>query len=287
MGNEFLNETKVDEAEDFEVDGFDEAEDGEEPEEAEMSEALFDDESDGSSEGGDKEDGDSKDGDDEGGRISPTDSQWKALRKTAEARANAKATEEVQRFKDSQIAAQYGHVVNPYTGNKITTEAEYQNYVENYEAEQNAAALQEAGLSVEVLNKMIANHPAIKKAEQLIEQMETQAAAQAFDSAIVEISKLNPNIKDFEDLTAMENFEVFNQLVLEKGYDMVDAYMLASMGETIKAEKENAAAATASAMKRNAKASPGAMKGGGGKTSDVSSMSDEEFETFMEKVKNR
>ena len=281
MGNEFLDETKVDEAEDFEIDVFDdEGADGEDPDTGESS-------LDGES-SPDGEDGDSTEGSDtEDKKVSPTDSQWKALRKTAEARAHAKAEEEVQRFKDSQIAAQYGHVVNPYTGSKITTEAEYQNYVENYEAEQNAAALEDAGLSIDVLNKMIANHPAIKKAEQLIEQMETQAAAQAFDSAIVEISKLNPNIKDFEDLTAMENFEVFNQLVLEKGYDMVDAYMLASMGETIKAEKENTAAATASAMKRNAKASPGAMKGGGGKTSDVSSMSDEEFETFMEKVKNR
>lgn len=119
---------------------------------------------------------------------------------------------------------------NPATGETIRSMEEFQNLQEQLRTQQLEQQLKSGKFSAEVLNEAIANHPAVKQAEQLrqqreaAQQQEEQAQARArIEAEIAEISKLDPSIQSVADLLNMPNAKEFRELV-NRGYSFKDAH---------------------------------------------------------------
>jgi hypothetical protein len=91
------------------------------------------------------------------------------------------------------VAAQFGHMTNPYTGNKVTTKAELDAYNRAFREEERKNRMQEMGIDEKMLNELINDHPAIRRANELIREQE-RAQANAF--ARKEFEKLQQDFPD-------------------------------------------------------------------------------------------
>ena len=80
-----------------------------------------------------------------------------------------------------------------------------------------------------LVDDAVNNHPAVQAARQAEAQAKLAAGRKALDDAVLEIGKLDDRIKSFEDLPKMDNYEMFDDMVRNRGYRMVDAYKLANM----------------------------------------------------------
>ena len=81
-----------------------------------------------------------------------------------------------QKRVDASIARQFEGILNPYTNKPILTEADLTAYRSAFAAEEQRQQLEEMGVSKEVLDSYIQNHPAMQQAQQVIHQQEQQAA---------------------------------------------------------------------------------------------------------------
>ena len=88
----------------------------------------------------------------------------------------ARIEAETQKRVDASIARQFEGILNPYTNKPILTEADLTAYRSAFAAEEQRQQLEEMGVSKEVLDNYIQNHPAMQQAQQVIHQQEQQAA---------------------------------------------------------------------------------------------------------------
>ena len=79
---------------------------------------------------------------------------------------------ERQKAVDDFIRQQFAGQVDPYTGKPITTAAELEAYQTRYAEEQLKSQLEGAGLDKSVIDKLIAEHPAVKEAQRATAQAE-------------------------------------------------------------------------------------------------------------------
>lgn len=186
------------------------------------------------------------------GRQTPEqNAAFAAARRKAEAerdaaveKARTDAQEEARRTIDE--AFRNSGLVNPYTKQPITSKAEYDEYRQRYDAERKASLLKKSGMSDAEFSAFIDGLPEVqqaKAAQKAAEQarraaMETQAKLRT-EEELKEIGKLDPNIRELKDLTAMETYPRFLELV-KRGNTLLDAYRLAN----IDALTSGAAAAT-------------------------------------------
>lgn len=167
-----------------------------------------------------------------------------AERDAAVEKARTDAQEEARRTIDE--AFRNSGLVNPYTKQPITSKAEYDEYRQRYDAERKASLLKKSGMSDAEFSAFIDGLPEVqqaKAAQRAAEQarraaMETQAKLRT-EEELKEIGKLDPNIRELKDLTAMETYPRFLELV-KRGNTLLDAYRLAN----IDALTSGAAAAT-------------------------------------------
>lgn len=138
-------------------------------------------------------------------------------------------------------------IKNTFTGAPIKTMAEFNAWKSQYDADQFGKDLKAGKATPEQFTQMIDNHPVVKQAQQVINQnleaqrQQSQAAAQQrVDADLVEISKLNPQIKTVADLLAMPKAEEFKAHVA-RGNDFLSAYKLACFEELTQAKAERAA----------------------------------------------
>ena len=148
-------------------------------------------------------------------------------------KARTDAREEARRTIDE--AFRNSGLVNPYTKQPITSKAEYDAYRQRYDAERKASVLKKSGMSDAEFSAFIDGLPEVqqaKAAQKAAEQarraaMETQAKLRT-EEELKEIGKLDPNIRELKDLTAMETYPRFLELV-RRGNTLLDAYRLANL----------------------------------------------------------
>ena len=80
-----------------------------------------------------------------------------------------------------------------------------------------------------IVEEAVNNHPAVRAARQAEAQAKLAAGRKALDDAVAEIAQMDDRIKTFDDLSKMDNYEQFDDLVRNRGYRMVDAYKLCNM----------------------------------------------------------
>ena len=148
------------------------------------------------------------------------------------AAARRKAEVEIDRLKaeleakdqrlNEVVSTAYNGTPNPYTNKPILTQEDYDEYQEMYRED----VLEQLGVSKNFIKKEIESNPVVREAQKIINAQKAQQAKMSFDIRLTEITKLDPNIKTIADLMKMPNREEFDEYVLQKGYDIVDAYKL-------------------------------------------------------------
>lgn len=148
------------------------------------------------------------------------------------AQVQARARDEAQRAIDEAFAR--SGLRNPYTGQPVTSKAEYDAYRERYDAERRDQILKQTGMSGEEFDRFVQDLPAVREAREAREAAEKaqrearEAAARAkLDEEVREIGAMDPSIKSLEDLAKMPTYPRFYELV-QLGNTLTDAFRLAN-----------------------------------------------------------
>lgn len=149
--------------------------------------------------------------------------------------AAARRRQEQQMAVDQAYANMFRGQVNPYTGQPIQSERDYNQYLQQQQQEQ----LQQAGLDPNMIDQMIQNHPAVQQAQTVMHQQQRVAGQQRLVAGLQAISQFDPDVKTFEDILACPNFAQIDDM-FRRGYSLEDAYKLANMDKI--AQRKQAAA---------------------------------------------
>lgn len=123
---------------------------------------------------------------------------------------------------------------NPYTGQPITTKAEYDAYRERFEQERRDQLLRQSGMSQEEFQRFVQDLPEVRRAreaqeaaERTIREAREAAARVKLEEQLREIGAMDPSIKSVADLAKMPTYPRFYELV-QRGNTFTDAFRLAN-----------------------------------------------------------
>lgn len=162
--------------------------------------------------------------------------RYAAARRKAEAERDA----EIQRVKQ-EAQAEIDKVFedmgleNPYTHEPIRTKADYEAYKAEDDKRKRANMAKKAEMNEEEFQQFVDDLPEVKEAKKSAAEAKRQADRQRFDADLKELGQLDPNIRTFEDVQKMDNFDEFTRLVMN-GLSMPQAYKVLNYGKI--SEKE-------------------------------------------------
>lgn len=178
---------------------------------------------------------------------------------------------------------------NTITGKPIESLEDFNAWNEEFQRQRMERNLKAGKLEREDLDAIIAQHPAIRQAQSLIEQQNTakQAEEQAkvsaqIDKEIAEIHKIDASISSVEDLFKADYGPQLSDMV-KRGYTITDAHYLLNRDKIEQARTK--AAASAAEAKSRGKAhlqGTGGQIGGGAKSVSREEMA--AFRIFMPKA---
>ena len=166
----------------------------------------------------------------------------------------ARIEAETQKRVDARIAREFEGILNPYTNQPIRTEADLTAYRSAFAAEEQRQQLEEMGVSKEVLDSYIQNHPAMQQAQQVIHQQEQQAANDFMAKEFEAMKKEFPDcgLESPQQLNETEAGRRALQLWANApGITLADAYAATHRRELSK--KQSAAAKQAAMNEMNSK----------------------------------
>lgn len=166
----------------------------------------------------------------------------------------ARIEAETQKRVDASIARQFEGILNPYTNQPILTEADLTAYRSAFAAEEQRQQLEEMGVSKEVLDNYIQNHPAMQQAQQVIHQQEQQAANDFMAKEFEAMKKEFPDcgLESPQQLNETEaGRRALQMWANAPGITLADAYAATHRREISK--KQSAAAKQAAMNEMNSK----------------------------------
>ena len=149
-------------------------------------------------------------------------SQFAAARRKAEEAYNRKMSginREVKRL--------FGSVVNPVTGKNIETMEDYLQACEHQQRETLNQQLTEKGIDPNLIEQMVNNSPAIRQAQQILENNQRAEVQKQLDEDIKAVTAMAPEIKSLEDLEKHASYASVLEYV-NKGLRLPDAFKLAN-----------------------------------------------------------
>lgn len=166
----------------------------------------------------------------------------------------ARIEAETQKRVDARIAREFEGILNPYTNQPIRTEADLTAYRSAFAAEEQRQQLEEMGVSKEVLDSYIQNHPAMQQAQQVIHQQEQQAANDFMAKEFEAMKKEFPDcgLESPQQLNETEaGRRALQMWANAPGVSLADAYAATHRKELSK--KQSAAAKQAAMNEMNSK----------------------------------
>lgn len=166
----------------------------------------------------------------------------------------ARIEAETQKRVDARIAREFEGITNPYTNQPIRTEADLTAYRSAFAAEEQRQQLEEMGVSKEVLDNYIQNHPAMQQAQQVIHQQEQQAANDFMAKEFEAMKKEFPDcgLESPQQLNETEaGRRALQMWANAPGITLADAYAATHRKELSK--KQSAAAKQAAMNEMNSK----------------------------------
>lgn len=196
----------------------------------------------------------------------------------------ARIEAETQKRVDARIAREFEGITNPYTNQPIRTEADLTAYRSAFAAEQQRQQLEEMGVSKEVLDSYIQNHPAMQQAQQVIHQQEQQAANDFMAKEFEAMKKEFPDcgLESPQQLNETEaGRRTLQMWANAPGITLADAYAATHRRELSK--KQSAAAKQAAMNEMNSKGHLRQTKGSNAK-GDVPEEIRREYKIYFPKA---
>lgn len=193
----------------------------------------------------------------------------------------ARIEAETQKRVDARIAREFEGILNPYTNQPIRTEADLTAYRSAFAAEEQRQQLEEMGVSKEVLDSYIQNHPAMQQAQQVIHQQEQQAANDFMAKEFEAMKKEFPDcgLESPQQLNETEaGRRALQMWANAPGVSLADAYAATHRKELSK--KQSAAAKQAAMNEMNSKGHLTQTKGSNAK-GDVPAEIAEEYKKYF------
>ena len=193
----------------------------------------------------------------------------------------ARIEAETQKRVDASIARQFEGILNPYTNQPILTEADLTAYRSAFAAEEQRQQLEEMGVSKEVLDSYIQNHPAMQQAQQVIHQQEQQAANDFMAKEFEAMKKEFPDcgLESPQQLNDTEaGRRALQMWANAPGITLADAYAATHRRELSK--KQSAAAKQAAMNEMNSKGHLRQTKGSNAK-GDVPAEIEAEYKKYF------
>ena len=193
----------------------------------------------------------------------------------------ARIEAETQKRVDARIAREFEGILNPYTNQPIRTEADLTAYRSAFAAEEQRQQLEEMGVSKEVLDSYIQNHPAMQQAQQVIHQQEQQAANDFMAKEFEAMKKEFPDcgLESPQQLNETEaGRRALQMWANAPGITLADAYAATHRKELSK--KQSAAAKQAAMNEMNSKGHLRQTKGSNAK-GDVPAEIAEEYKKYF------
>lgn len=193
----------------------------------------------------------------------------------------ARIEAETQKRVDARIAREFEGILNPYTNQPIRTEADLTAYRSAFAAEEQRQQLEEMGVSKEVLDSYIQNHPAMQQAQQVIHQQEQQAANDFMAKEFEAMKKEFPDcgLESPQQLNETEaGRRALQMWANAPGITLADAYAATHRKELSK--KQSAAAKQAAMNEMNSKGHLRQTKGSNAK-GDVPAEIEEEYKKYF------
>ena len=191
------------------------------------------------------------------------------IRRKAEEDANKKIEEaKAKAYEEGQLAVYKGKI-NPYTNRPITDLADAEMYETMYQLEQDGKDPIN-DLPDALLNKRKEENKVIQEKKNLEEKTKKE---------VDEFVEKYPNV----DLKELLDDSFFNDYIRGKNNSLTELY---EGFNNFKNAFRNSAIEVAKQTIANAQATPGSLKGDSDNTIDYSNMSDEEFETMIQKAKD-
>lgn len=193
----------------------------------------------------------------------------------------ARIEAETQKRVDARIARELEGILNPYTNQPIRTEADLTAYRSAFAAEEQRQQLEEMGVSKEVLDSYIQNHPAMQQAQQVIHQQEQQAANDFMAKEFEAMKKEFPDcgLESPQQLNETEaGRRALQMWANAPGITLADAYAATHRKELSK--KQSAAAKQAAMNEMNSKGHLRQTKGSNAK-GDVPAEIAEEYKKYF------
>lgn len=193
----------------------------------------------------------------------------------------ARIEAETQKRVDARIAREFEGITNPYTNQPIRTEADLTAYRSAFAAEQQRQQLEEMGVSKEVLDSYIQNHPAMQQAQQVIHQQEQQAANDFMAKEFEAMKKEFPDcgLESPQQLNETEaGRRALQMWANAPGITLADAYAATHRKELSK--KQSAAAKQAAMNEMNSKGHLRQTKGSNAK-GDVPAEIEAEYKKYF------
>lgn len=196
----------------------------------------------------------------------------------------ARIEAETQKRVDARIAREFEGILNPYTNQPIRTEADLTAYRSAFAAEEQRQQLEEMGVSKEVLDSYIQNHPAMQQAQQVIHLQEQQAANDFMAKEFEAMKKEFPDcgLESPQQLNETEaGRRALQMWANAPGITLADAYAATHRKELSK--KQSAAAKQAAMNEMNSKGHLRQTKGSNAK-GDVPEEIRREYKIFFPKA---
>lgn len=141
--------------------------------------------------------------------------------------ANARRQAEEQlKLRDAEYARRFSDYKNPLTGKPIQSEKDYFDALDAQAQIQTQEKLKEANVDPSIINQLIENNPAIRQANQYIQQAKQEQLGNMLNIDLMELSKMDSDIKSFADVPK----EVVSTATT-LGVDLATAYKVVNYGK--------------------------------------------------------
>lgn len=187
---------------------------------------------------------------------------------------------QTQQRVDDFYRQQFDGFINPYTQRPIETEADYQAYMQAFDAEEQQRKLGEMGVDAKMLEEIIGNHPAVKQAQAMMEQQQKAQADAFMQQEFAELQREFPDtgLKDIRELLDTKEGRRALDLWKTAGLTLSEAYAVAYRAKI--REKDIAAAKQGVLNQQHGKNHLKQTKGGPAPKPVVTDEVREEFRAF-------
>lgn len=140
----------------------------------------------------------------------------------------AAARRKAEQERDSAIKEVLAAVgmTNPYTGDPIETMDEFRTYKDKLSEERVQGFADRAGMAREEFDQMVQQLPEVVRAKEILQQAEVEREKNFMEKQLAEISKLNPDIKTWEDLGKDPMYAQIREKVKTTKMTPAEAYLL-------------------------------------------------------------